>query len=240
MCTVSWKWAHDSSKDSQRLSVYFNRDELKAREEAHPPKEEQIGHYRSLLPTDPKRGGTWIAANETQLVVCLLNLYSVPPTPERDYASRGMVVRAMMAFNAIEPALEQLGLMLKENLYPAFTIILWDAKCRQQRLYQWDESKLIEVRPPFPFYTSSSWQTDDVQASRQAAFVTHVIQGRVDQASFHATTPEGQAWSSVYMCRDLTMTVSRTQIHVHQDQTHMEYHERRSDTLSHSVLQHHG
>ncbi len=236
MCSVSWKW-HPSTEDSHKLSVYFNRDEQKVRPAALVPKIESLDGTQAILPTDPKRGGTWIAANEHQVVVALLNLYSVKPTPGKDYASRGVLVKALAPCRSSEEAVKQLQQLVKDHLFPAFTVILWDANLRSEQLFQWDEKALRPVINQQPFFTSSSWETKRVQAARTSSFIEQVLHGSIPQDEFHSTTPEGEEWSSVYMQRDVTETVSRTNVYITSTSITMEYKERASDQVHHITIE---
>jgi len=148
MCTLSWQVHGDS------IEILFSRDELHTRAPASPPCVERIGGTRVLAPRDVQGGGTWLAANEHGLVLCLLNHYPDPSGPDRRCTSRGLLVRALSPVS--NPAL------LRRQLHDAplheyrpFTLVaFWVAQITEQWL--WDGRDLVEVsQPESPVSTSS-------------------------------------------------------------------------------------
>jgi hypothetical protein len=68
MCTVTVV----PGREAIRLGC--NRDELRSRPTALPPRIEQHGPRRAILPVDPTSGGTWVAVNDAGLALTLLNV----------------------------------------------------------------------------------------------------------------------------------------------------------------------
>jgi hypothetical protein len=60
MCTVSL--IHLPRERALRLAV--NRDELRTRAEALPPRVVRLGGRLAVMPVDPQGGGTWVGADE--------------------------------------------------------------------------------------------------------------------------------------------------------------------------------
>ena len=227
MCSISWKWSSSSQSNTlPLLSLYFNRDEQKARPQAKPPTLHQKKDTEFLAPVDPLRGGTWIAANEYGLVVAILNDYSVPPSPDKDYASRGHIVTSLATCKDLQEANRTLSNLLAEENYPAFSVLVFDTNKAGYALHQWNETKLQRIATESPFFTSSSWNSHAVQHQRQQTFVEDVITNNVPHEIFHSTTKPGEELSSVYMEREKTKTVSRTHVHVYPDNIVMEYFDR--------------
>ena len=94
MCTVTWA----ASATGYRL--FMNRDERFTRGSAEPPGVHRDTTVQYLSPTDSDAGGTWIAANEHGLTVCLLNHYPAEPCgpggERTGYRSRGHLVRDLI------------------------------------------------------------------------------------------------------------------------------------------------
>ncbi|MBL9155042.1 MAG: NRDE family protein [Verrucomicrobiales bacterium] len=89
MCTLTWWLGREG-----RYEVFFNRDELKDREPAWPPRPGERAGVRYLAPIDPRAGGTWLLANEAGLTLALLNWYEngEPITYLPEWGSRGALV----------------------------------------------------------------------------------------------------------------------------------------------------
>jgi hypothetical protein len=69
MCTVTW------TRDGKEYELFMNRDELHSRGSASPPEVRRRKGVKVIAPIDADGGGTWIAANEWGLTICLLNHY---------------------------------------------------------------------------------------------------------------------------------------------------------------------
>ena len=92
MCTVTVVPARDT------IRLACNRDELRSRPVAVPPRIQQFGPRRAVLPVDPTSGGTWVAGNDAGLALALLNvngkkeLSATPAAPQ----SRGKIIPALL------------------------------------------------------------------------------------------------------------------------------------------------
>ena len=92
MCTVTVVPAREA------IRLACNRDELRCRPAALPPRVERFGPRTAVLPVDPASGGTWVAANDAGLALTLLNVKAnpgpvvAPPAP----LSRGMIIPALL------------------------------------------------------------------------------------------------------------------------------------------------
>lgn len=99
MCTVTI--ISGGAGQAGGLRVVCNRDESRARPPAMPPKWRDIEGSpgaRAIWPMDLEAGGTWIAAAETGLVLCLLNVNPEPPPrlPRSGLESRGLVIPSLI------------------------------------------------------------------------------------------------------------------------------------------------
>jgi hypothetical protein len=92
MCTVSWAATADG------YELFCNRDERRARKAAHAPTVRASRGVRYLAPTDAEAGGTWIAANEYGLALCLLNRYSEGEAQAAgEFKSRGLLLPDLLS-----------------------------------------------------------------------------------------------------------------------------------------------
>jgi len=69
MCTVTWLQRHEG------YEVFCNRDELKTRKPALPPRLAECNGVRYLAPIDNDGGGSWLGVNEFGVSLCLVNYY---------------------------------------------------------------------------------------------------------------------------------------------------------------------
>lgn len=97
MCTVTWLLEGGSFR------LFCNRDELRTRKAALPPRVHRHEGVAYLAPIDGEAAGTWIAVNEHGLALCLLNDYlaTVADRPEA-FRSRGLLVTALAACDGLE------------------------------------------------------------------------------------------------------------------------------------------
>jgi hypothetical protein len=88
MCTATWVRSEGGGYE-----LLFNRDELKSRSEADPPRRHEREGVAWVAPVDRDAGGSWIATNEHGLSVALLNGYRVEDDrPPAELTSRGLLV----------------------------------------------------------------------------------------------------------------------------------------------------
>ena len=195
MCTLTWR-----RDKAAGLEVYFNRDELKTRPVADPPRLRRRNGSDFLSPRDPVGGGTWMLANEHGIIVCLLNRWdraaqSAGPAGSR--RSRGRLVLSMAGVTRlceIEDFLRDL------KSFPAFILVGFSQE--RERCWEWDGSGLTERMPLMPL-TSSSYEFEDVRAFREADFATgvrgldyHAAAGRKSNAyTVRMCRPDAQTWS---------------------------------------------
>lgn len=94
MCTVSWAATADG------YELFCNRDERRTRGAAHAPTVRASRGVRFIAPTDAEAGGTWIAANENGLTLCLLNRYSEGAAQAAgEFKSRGLLLPELMSLS---------------------------------------------------------------------------------------------------------------------------------------------
>ncbi len=210
------------------MTLIFNRDERFSRPSARPPETETIEGTRVLAPKDPEGGGTWIAANEYGLVCCLMNNYSASFTnePEKQYRSRGLLVRSVSAFSDLHCLRAMLdGIDFRE--YRPFHLIVFPGVFSPLE-WQWDGAELREVVAPPPILTTSGSLPRLTKKLRTRLFrkatdnFTRLIPDEEQLAMHRSRRPWPPAWS-VAMKRKNRGTVSLTRVQVNEKDVVMSY-----------------
>jgi Transport and Golgi organisation 2 len=170
MCTVSW--VHQPSG----YHLLFNRDEKRTRGTAFAPALIERGGVRFIAPIDADFGGTWLAANEFGISLCLLNgdaaTASSGAPPRR--RSRGLLLRELAwASSGCECVLwlKQLDL----GPFAPFVLLVLEPD-RSATLAEWDGEHLT-IDPAGDSHmplTSSSYHAPEVRRFRQSEFARHV------------------------------------------------------------------
>lgn len=191
MCTLTWR-----TEDG--LEVFFNRDELKTRSRAEPPREFMTpSGSRYLSPIDPDAGGTWMLANEHGIVLCLLNRWheqTSQPFPK----SRGRIVTELADSKGLLQVKETLS-----SLCPGarpFDLVAFEGI--EALGFSWDGNQLTPFQPQMPL-TSSSYKFEEVRQSRQEAFRPSVTLEQYQSSQGQDCTahtvrmnrPDAQTWS---------------------------------------------
>jgi len=97
MCSLSWRRFNDG------LSLAFTRDESVLRPAAELPRVFIDEGIKYIMPRDPAGNGSWIAVNDTGLVIALLNDYQgVLKPPGVHLNSRGLLVRQLATCRTLE------------------------------------------------------------------------------------------------------------------------------------------
>ncbi|MCH8569525.1 MAG: NRDE family protein [Balneolales bacterium] len=168
MCTLSWQVI----PENETLHVFFNRDELFSRPEAEPPNvlQDDDDRARFLAPVDPQGGGTWIAANEHGLIICLLNDYqgrSVENLTDKA-KSRGLLVRKLAGFDSVASVKACLT-EKRLKIFQPFNLVLFD-RISEPVMWHWDGEKLrYEANPALPV-VSSGFDQPMVRRKRAEVF----------------------------------------------------------------------
>lgn len=228
MCTVSWSDLPDG------LHIFCNRDEQRSREAATPPALGERAGMTYLAPRDGRAGGTWIAANESGLAVCLLNHYPRPsPPPPANRVSRGELVLSLMGCPDVERARALLQSGALAPYRPCIVLLFFRppgaATAALPERFAWDGSQVehtvLERMLP---QTSSSFMTSTVIASRLAHF--DEVPRRSGQSplpedliAYHRSHHPTKGAYSVCMHRPDAHTVSFTHLQIGPEQATMDY-----------------
>lgn len=205
MCTVTW--VHQPGG----YHLFCNRDEKLTRATAHPPAIWEQDGTRYIAAIDPDLGGTWLAANEFGVSVCLLN---GPPSGgiKTPCASRGLLVRDLTGAPSARACLRRLA-RRDLNQFASFTLLVV-APAVPTAVAQWMGRKLVVRRAGGALMplTSSSYNTVDVCRSRIREFrVLTATSKRVDTDflhRFHSSHSPARGPYSVCMHRADAETVS--------------------------------
>jgi hypothetical protein len=211
MCTVSWSVAADG------YDLFFNRDELNARAPESPPEASWRDGVAYIAPRDGARGGTWLAANECGLTVCLLNDYGATwkPADPGPRASRGHVVSVCAGASRISEV-EAIARACPLRVTLPFHLVAL-APGEGAAAWHWQGCDLVRRHPASlaPVLTSSSFSTATVIAERletYAAVVGHANASPDRLAAYHRQHDARRGAFSVLMRRPDAAT--RSLIHV--------------------------
>jgi hypothetical protein len=159
MCTATLR--HDGAV----LDLAMNRDERIARGAEIPPAPVPLaGGHAAVMPRDSDAGGTWAGANTHGLVACILNDCR-EPAEASPTASRGALVAEALACASLADAEALVGARLVAGRFSPFTLLLAQAgTCVVlRRGGRWTAAAPL-------FLTSSSWNTEPVEAYRARLF----------------------------------------------------------------------
>jgi hypothetical protein len=160
MCTISF------IPNSKGFYLGMNRDESLRRSVALPPETHRIGNRCSIYPSEPS-GGTWIGFNDLGLSLALINWHAVPTRQENRVASRGVVVKTLLAADNIDQfdsALDALPL----HQMPPFRVIAIALRDRSVAEFRWNQDQLLTVKRHWTaqHWFSSGFDESIVQAKR--------------------------------------------------------------------------
>jgi hypothetical protein len=175
MCTVTW------IHDDDGYQVLCNRDEKRTRRRALPPSIHTRGGVRYIAPSDGDFGGTWIAANEFGLTLCLLNgQWKQPQSPKERHSRGHLLLEWITASSAWEVA----GRAQDSDLTPylPFTLAAFEPG-EPAMVVEWNgvEAAVIPYGDALLPLTSSSYQSELVMQRRRTDFQTKLhAAGRLD------------------------------------------------------------
>ena len=221
MCTVSW--VHQPGG----YHLFSNRDEKLTRGTAFAPALVQRDGVRFIAPIDADFGGTWLAANEFGISVCLLNGYTetasagASPRP-----SRGLLVRELAGATSGSECVSRLQ-QFDLSPFATFGAAILEP-CRPAIVAAWNGEALTidpdgDSRMPL---TSSSYDAPGVRRFRLDEFARLVDPGRIDSdALYRFHTSHGAAPDAYSPCmhRADAETVSFSWVTVTPDEVQFRY-----------------
>jgi hypothetical protein len=223
MCTVTLV----SARETIRLAC--NRDELRSRPAALPPRIRQFGPRKAVLPVDPTSGGTWIAVNDAGLALTLLNVNSRNGSPTvAARLSRGEVIPVLLHAETPRSAAFA-ALDLDPVQYAPFRLVLVNR--REGVEVHSDGIRIRQVwliglsRPKL--FTSSGLGDQAVEGPRRQLFGEFFDRPGdpfAQQDVFHRYRWADRPHLSVCMDRQEARTVSHTLVSLGPDRVTLSYH----------------
>lgn len=208
MCTVSWLRLPNA------YEILCNRDERRTRLPAQPPSLHTHSHGRFLAPLDPQGGGTWIAANDRGLTLCLLNGPS-RPSPSATH-SRGQIPLHLINAPDAASALHRCSELFLPSYQPFTLLALSPAS--PVYLGTWD-GLIFHIRSnpaSLGYLTSSSLDQARAEAQRAAQLRALDALSTLDPLSkllcFHQSHHPTDLRFSPCMHRDDAETVSFSRV----------------------------
>ena len=219
MCTMTWVVKNGG------YELFFNRDERVSRSRAELPSIQRVDDLQYLSPTDADAGGTWIAANQFGVTVCLLNHYEFEQIATyKQWTSRGEIVRSFATTENLG-VVEQQFLQLDLDDYRAFRMFVID-RTGNNRLCVWDGHQArIEVDVSTP-KSSSSVDAKHVKSLRKKLFDELDLNNSKDSAQFikyHSSHTPSKSMDSVCMHREDANTVSFSHVKVSAESVEFAY-----------------
>lgn len=211
MCTVSWL------RDRSGYQLFCNRDEKLTRAQGLPPSVYARDGVRYVAPMDADRGGTWVAANELGVTLCLLNGRGTPHTVA-PLVSRGRLIPKLIAASSALGAVRQAAAIRLEH-YAPFVLVAVEQQF-PACLLLWDGRYKVTITNGDAFMPLASSSFDPVGASEHRRRLFRALQrgrGSVDAAllrAFHASHGSGASAFSPCMHRADAQTVSFTHVNV--------------------------
>ena len=215
MCTMTWMFGDNN------YELFFNRDEMRTRMVAFPPKIHVHEGTSFIAPIDADAGGTWMGVNDFGITVCLLNGYGEIDPGRTDYTSRGALVMSLLDSgnsDVVDQRLHAADL----TAYRPFSLLVFEAGVPiVARL--WDGLSLrLEKTVPCPL-VSLSFRFSDGSASRKELFDHLTVYNAETLADFHCSHLPDKGPLSVCMHRDDAQTVSLSRVVVTEADVHYYY-----------------
>jgi hypothetical protein len=216
MCTMTW------IHEPERYQVFFNRDEHRNRKPARSPAVRRAGRVRFIAPLDGDFGGSWIGANQLGVTLCLLNGYGHPAddqtAPATGFTSRGLLLTSLIDGTSSTAIVERVA-KLDLSRFRSFLLTAIDPS-GEDLLATWKGGALAveELADSHLPLVSSSFDTDEVRASRAELFEAMRREARGDPTELHLAFHESHRPAagprSTCMHRPEAQTVSFSWIQV--------------------------
>jgi transport and Golgi organization protein 2 len=230
MCTVTIVPTFGPTSAPNGIRVACNRDESRSRPIALPPIQKMFGQRRAVMPIDSLSGGTWIAVNDTGLIMTLLNMN---PRDMRGVTfpgkvSRGGIVPSLLHAESLTEACDA-ARALDTSAYPPFRLVIADTTGYAE--VTGGDGGLAVRRQPINrpvMFTSSGLGDALVAEPRHELFDRWFGSDRSAwaqrQEAFHLHRWDDRPELSVDMSREDALTVSLTVIELSEESTTLVYH----------------
>jgi len=204
MCTITWIIEKES------YEIFFNRDELRSRSEAHGPELFEEGVVRVIHPIDPDGSGSWICTNDRGISAALLN-FNIP-LEDKSYSSRGSIITDICSQKTIEQMISRVN-KLDLKSYRGFTLCLFEKK-KNPLIFRWDGETMKDIEAIQPL-TSSSVKLPEVKMNREFLYCKMIEEfgdNRETHLSYHKSHIPEKSYLSTCMHRKDAETVSFSHI----------------------------
>lgn len=207
------------------LRLVCNRDEQRSRPASGSPVRRRLRDRTTIMPIDPASEGTWIGANDSGLVACLLN--ASPPVVQAavpglaPLASRGTIVPLLLGAQSLVNA-GDLARTINARRLPPFRVLVLNA---ESFLIASSDGASLTISEPAPLrspilLTSSGLGDHLVEHLRRDLF-DRLLSGTPDplaaQDRFHRHRWADQPHLSVLMSRPDARTVCRSTVDLFPD-----------------------
>lgn len=227
MCTITY---YPINKESYILAS--NRDELKTRARALPPRTDISNQTRFISPKDGDKGGTWIAVNEYKLSLCILNWFQAYDK-DTDYKSeyyrtRGEIIHKLISSGSLSDCDSRLRKFPLEHYQP-FRLLGFETNPLRVVQWSWDGRNLgfseENIKPHL--WISAGYEYDEVMHYRSGAF-NHFLQNDSKITlkgikNLHASEYPERGHYAISMSHEKASTVSNTIIDVRPEWPVMHY-----------------
>lgn len=224
MCTVTYL-----PFGPDHFILTSNRDETTLRKPADFPYSKSFHDKNIVYPKDGAAGGTWVAASDTNVVMCLLNGAFEKHKHEPPYRmSRGLML--MEAIECIRPE-EFIKNFDFQGIEPFTLLMIYKEGVRKFIEFRWDgANKYITMKDTYKPYiwSSSTLYTKEVQEKREALFQEWLKKNPSPDVfairDFHTQKDPKDPANSFLMKRDKGLqTVSTTSIELKANKVSMVY-----------------
>lgn len=226
MCTLTIVAGEASS-----WRLVMNRDERRTRRPASPPALREVAGSRVLAPRDGDAGGSWIVADQSRRIWCVLNGDRVAPgwRESGDEPSRGELPFLLLAAGVMDGS--DVAAELRRRLAGGqlrqrpFQLVLAERADRLTR-FVFDGAAITVERAAAPWIaTSNGFDPVAVAQARRAQFEAWFVAGgaagglaaQLDLHRSHVGAPDDRALASFCLHRPLVATRSVTAVDVGAD-----------------------
>lgn len=148
----------------------MNRDERRSRAPEIIPRIYEEAGVQYAAPRDGEAGGCWIAVNEYGVAGCLLNDYANVGQDDGPRPTRGEIIPRLLQYGGWSSC-SGAACEFDPKAYAPFTLLL--VSLHGAAVWRWKgsgEFEHEELSPGWSMLTSSSWNSEEVEAERRRAF----------------------------------------------------------------------
>jgi hypothetical protein len=225
MCTITF-----FPKDEHSYIISMNRDELKSRKKALPPRAGSKNRMSFIRPIDGNKGGTWIAVNEKHLSLSIMNWYQAyhKQSDGNNFETRGKIIHELIDKPDLSTCDQKIRELNLQNYQP-FRLIGVQTNPMTIKRWHWDGENLQLFDDPVEpqIWISAGIEYEKVYNSRKSVFKDFVDNKNIvsleNVKDLHASEYPERGIYSISMWSDMAQTVSNTIIVTQPDSIKMHY-----------------